>query len=213
MYTETKIKNWLINLANVYEENKDYLTKLDSDIGDADHGINMNRGFNFVRDMINNLDEDVGISSIFKQTATLLIKNIGGSSGPLYGTFFLNASIVSSNKKELLLDDIVEIFNRGTSAISALGKSKAGEKTMLDTLYPTLDTLKQFASNNNDFNDCNLDDFKKTILNTAENSMKSTIDMLATKGRASYLGERSIGYQDPGATSAYMLIKELINVL
>ena len=213
MYTETKIKNWLINLANVYEENKDYLTKLDSDIGDADHGINMNRGFNFVRDMINNLDEDVGISSIFKQTATLLIKNIGGSSGPLYGTFFLNASIVSSNKKELLLDDIVEIFNRGTSAISALGKSKAGEKTMLDTLYPTLDTLKQFASNNNDFNDCNLDDFKKTILNTAENSMKSTIGMLATKGRASYLGERSIGYQDPGATSAYMLIKELINVL
>ena len=213
MYTETKIKNWLINLANVYEENKDYLTKLDSDIGDADHGINMNRGFNFVRDMINNLDEDVGISSIFKQTATLLIKNIGGSSGPLYGTFFLTASIVSSNKKELLLDDIVEIFNRGTSAISALGKSKAGEKTMLDTLYPTLDTLKQFASNNNDFNDCNLDDFKKTILNTAENSMKSTIDMLATKGRASYLGERRIGYQDPGATSAYMLIKELINVL
>ena len=79
MYTKNKIKEWLIKLSDAYEENKDYLTKLDSDIGDADHGINMNRGFNFVRDMIKGLDENTSISSIFKQTATLLIKNVGGS--------------------------------------------------------------------------------------------------------------------------------------
>ncbi len=213
MYTKAKIKEWLINLSYTYEENKDYLTKLDSDIGDADHGINMNRGFNAVRDMINALDENAAISSIFKQTATLLIKNVGGSSGPLYGTFFLNASIVSSNKEELSLSDILEIFNKGTNAIAALGKSKAGEKTMLDTLYPTLEAIKEFALKNNDITNENLEDFKNNILNISENAMKSTVDMLATKGRASYLGDRSIGHQDPGATSSYMLIKELINVL
>lgn len=213
MYTKAKIKEWLINLSYTYEENKDYLTKLDSDIGDADHGINMNRGFNAVRDMINALDENAAISSIFKQTATLLIKNVGGSSGPLYGTFFLNASIVSSNKEELSLSDILEIFNKGTNAIAALGKSKAGEKTMLDTLYPTLEAIKEFASKNNDVTNENLEEFKNNILNISESAMKSTIDMLATKGRASYLGDRSIGHQDPGATSSYMLIKELINVL
>lgn len=213
MYTKAKIKEWLINLSYSYEENKDYLTKLDSDIGDADHGINMNRGFNFVRDMINSLDENAAISSIFKQTATLLIKNVGGSSGPLYGTFFLNASIVSSNKEELSLTDILEIFNKGTNAIAALGKSKAGEKTMLDTFYPTLEAIKEFVLKNNDITNENLEDFKNNILNISENAMKSTVDMLATKGRASYLGDRSIGHQDPGATSSYMLIKELINVL
>lgn len=213
MYTKNKIKEWLIKLSDAYEENKDYLTKLDSDIGDADHGINMNRGFNFVRDMIKGLDENTNISSIFKQTATLLIKNVGGSSGPLYGTFFLNASIVSSNKEELSLNDIAEIFNKGTNAIAALGKSKAGEKTMLDTLYPTLDAIKEFVSNNNDLTDDNLEEFKSSILTAAENAMKSTIDMIATKGRASYLGDRSIGYHDPGASSSYILIRELINVL
>lgn len=213
MYNKTKIKQWLINLSNAYEENKDYLTKLDSDIGDADHGINMNRGFNFVKDMVNGLDDNISISEIFKNTATLLIKNVGGSSGPLYGTFFLNASIVSSNKEELSLKDLSDIFNKGVNAISALGKSKIGEKTMLDTLCPTSNVISDFISKYNDINESNVEEFKRTILDTSEKSMKSTIDMMATKGRASYLGERSIGYQDPGATSSYIFIKELINVL
>ena len=94
MYNSIKIKEWLINLSKVYDENKDYLTKLDADIGDADHGINISRGFGFVREALNK-DENASISSIFKQTATMLIKNVGGASGPLYGTFFLNAVSVS----------------------------------------------------------------------------------------------------------------------
>ena len=204
MYNKDKIKEWLINLSLVYDENKDYLTQLDSDIGDADHGINMSRGFGFVREALNKHDNN-SISSIFKQTATTLIKNVGGSSGPLYGTFFLNASIISSNKEELLLSDIAEIFNKGTNAICTLGKSKAGEKTMLDTLFPALNAMKENIEN--------VDDFKNQVLISAENGMKSTIDMIAAKGRASYLGERSIGHQDPGATSVYMLIKELLNIL
>ncbi|WP_300367476.1 dihydroxyacetone kinase subunit DhaL [Brachyspira sp.] len=206
MYNKEKIKQWLINLSNTYEKNKDYLTELDSDIGDADHGINMNRGFSFVRDMINNLDNNASISSIFKQTATLLIKNIGGSSGPLYGTFFLNASMASSNKDELNLNDIADIFNKGTNAIATLGKSKEGEKTMLDTLFPAVNAMKENSNNDEE-------DFKKKVLIASENGMKSTIDIIATKGRASYLGERSKGHQDPGATSSYMMIEELINVL
>ena len=203
MCNNTKIKEWLINLSLVYDENKDYLTQLDADIGDADHGINISRGFGFVRDALK--DNDSAISAIFKQTATLLIKNVGGASGPLYGTFFLNASIVSANKEELTLKDITEIFNKGTNAIAALGKSKEGEKTMLDTLFPALNAMKE--------NNESIEDFKNKVLISAENGMKSTIDMVATKGRASYLAERSVGHQDPGATSSFMMIKELINIL
>lgn len=203
-----KIKKWLSSVADDYEENKDYLTQLDSDIGDADHGINMNRGFKLVKDMINNENKDK-ISDILKSTGTILIKNIGGSSGPLYGTFFLNAGMLSNNKDELSLSDITDIFDKGANAISSLGKSKAGEKTMLDTLFPALDAMKE--SINENIEDTEL--FKNKVMVAAENGMKSTIDMLATKGRASYLGERSIGHQDPGATSMYMMIKNLLSVL
>lgn len=203
-----KIKEWLSSIADDYEENKDYLTQLDSDIGDADHGINMNRGFKLVKDMINNENKDK-ISDILKSTGTILIKNIGGSSGPLYGTFFLNAGMLSNNKDELSLSDITDIFDKGANAISSLGKSKAGEKTMLDTLFPALDAMKE--SINENIEDTEL--FKDKVMAAAENGMKSTIDMLATKGRASYLGERSIGHQDPGATSMYMMIKKLLSVL
>ena len=196
------IKLWINNLADVYEENKDYLSKLDADIGDADHGINISRGFKFVKEAIANTND---IASLFKTTATALIKNVGGASGPLYGTFFLNAGIVANKKEDLSLSDITEIFNKGTNAIAALGKSKAGEKTMLDTLYPALNAMKE---NVND-----IEKFKENVLSAAENGMKSTIDMLATKGRASYLGDRSIGHQDPGATSMYMLIKSLMTYL
>ena len=203
-----KIKEWLSSVADDYEKNKDYLTQLDSEIGDADHGINMNRGFKLVKDMINNENKNK-ISDILKSTGTILIKNIGGSSGPLYGSFFLNAGILSNNKDELSLSDITDIFDKGANAISSLGKSKAGEKTMLDTLFPALDSMKE--SINENIEDTEL--FKNKVIAAAENGMKSTIDMLATKGRASYLGERSIGHQDPGATSMYMMIKNLLSVL
>lgn len=203
-----KIKEWLSSVADTYEKNKDYLTQLDSYIGDADHGINMNRGFKLVKEMINNENKE-SISDIFKSTGTILIKNIGGSSGPLYGTFFLNAGILSNNKESLSLSDITDIFNKGANAISSLGKSKAGEKTMLDTLFPSLDAMKESINENSE--DAEL--FKNKVMEAAENGMKSTINMLATKGRASYLGERSVGHQDPGATSMFMLIKDLLATL
>lgn len=203
-----KIKEWLSSVADTYEKNKDYLTQLDSDIGDADHGINMNRGFKLVKEMINNENKE-SISDIFKSTGTILIKNIGGSSGPLYGTFFLNAGILSNNKESLSLSDITDIFNKGANAISSLGKSKAGEKTMLDTLFSSLDAMKESINENSE--DTKL--FKNKVMEAAENGMKSTINMLATKGRASYLGERSVGHQDPVATSMFMLIKDLLAIL
>lgn len=107
------------------------------------------------------------------------------------------------------MSDITDIFNKGANAISSLGKSKVGEKTMLDTLFPALDAMKE--SINENMEDTLL--FKNRVMEAAENGMKSTIDMLATKGRASYLGERSIGHQDPGATSMFMMIKDLLSVL
>ena len=203
-----KIKEWLSSVADTYEKNKDYLTQLDSYIGDADHGINMNRGFKLVKEMVNNENKE-SISDIFKSTGTILIKNIGGSSGPLYGTFFLNAGILSNNKENLSLSDITDIFNKGANAISSLGKSKSGEKTMLDTLFPSLDAMKESINENSE--DAEL--FKNKVMEAAENGMKSTINMLATKGRASYLGERSVGHHDPGATSMFMLIKDLLAIL
>ena len=203
-----KIKEWLSSVADTYEKNKDYLTQLDSDIGDADHGINMNRGFKLVKEMINSENKE-SISDIFYYYGTILIKNIGGSSGPLYGTFFLNAGILSNNKENLSLYDITDIFNKGANAISSLGKSKTGEKTMLDTLFPSLDAMKESINENSE--DAEL--FKNKVMEAAENGMKSTINMLATKGRASYLGERSVGHQDPGATSMFMLIKDLLAIL
>nr|WP_242002828.1 DAK2 domain-containing protein [Brachyspira aalborgi] len=116
---------------------------------------------------------------------------------------------MSNNKENLSLSDITDIFNKGANSISSLGKSKAGEKTMLDTLFPSLDAMKESINENSE--DAKL--FKNKVMEAAENGMKSTINMLATKGRASYLGERSVGYQDPGATSMFMLIKDLLAIL
>ena len=124
----------------------------------------------------------------------------------LFSDIFLELLILLN---KLTLSDITDIFNKGANAISLLGKSKVGEKTMLDTLFPALDAMKECIGENN--NDTEL--FKNKVIDAAENGMKSTIDMLATKGRASYLGERSIGHQDPGATSMYMMIKNLLSIL
>jgi len=194
---------WLKQLANVLHENRDYLTQLDSPIGDADHGTNMDRGFKAVADKLPGM-ENMDIGSILKTVGTTLVSTVGGASGPLYGTAFLRAGMATSGKHELYESDIVSMLEAALEGIKVRGKAQLGEKTMVDALTPALAAAKEAEAQNS-----GLPQLLRRASNAAEGGMKSTIPMLATKGRASYLGERSIGHQDPGATSSWLILKTL----
>ncbi len=195
------ILDWIQAYAVIIADNKEYLTKLDSDIGDGDHGINMNRGFKAVAAKLPSLaDKDIG--TIFKTIAITLISTVGGASGPLYGTFFLQMSTTTQGETELNLDDWISTFQAGVEGVIMRGKANVGDKTMIDSLHPALQALKESQKNGLDISDA-----IKLSAHAAEQGMLSTIPLLARKGRASYLGERSIGHQDPGATSSFLLIK------
>ncbi|MFW6266804.1 MAG: dihydroxyacetone kinase subunit DhaL [Halanaerobium sp.] len=198
-----KAKDLFIKTADVIIENREYLTELDAAIGDGDHGINLARGFKKLKEKLEN-ESFENRNELLKLTAMTLISNVGGASGPLYGTAFLNISkVISDNKLEL--DDLIEIAEEAIAGIQKRGKAEAGEKTMLDTIIPAAESLKDSRANNVD-----LDTALNRCLIAAEDGMENTIEMQATKGRASYLGERSIGHQDPGATSSYLMIKTFI---
>ena len=194
---------WLKQLANVLHENRDYLTQLDSPVGDADHGTNMDRGFKAVADKLPGM-ENMDIGSILKTVGTTLVSTVGGASGPLYGTAFLRAGMATSGKHELYETDIVSMLEAALEGIKVRGKAQLGEKTMVDALTPALAAAKEAEAQN-----LGLSQLLRRARNAAEGGMKSTIPMLAAKGRASYLGERSIGHQDPGATSSWLILKTL----
>jgi phosphoenolpyruvate---glycerone phosphotransferase subunit DhaL len=194
---------WLKQLAQVLHENRDYLTQLDSPIGDADHGINMDRGFKAVTEKLPAM-VSMDIGSILKTVGTTLVSTVGGASGPLYGTAFLRAGIATSGKLELYEADFVGMLEAALEGIKARGKAQPGEKTMVDALTPALAAAKEAEAQNLD-----LAQMLHRASEAAETGMKATIPLLATKGRASYLGERSIGHQDPGATSSWLMLKTL----
>ena len=199
-----KSKEIVNKIADVIIENKKHLTKLDSAIGDGDHGINMARGFKEVKEKVNG-DDYESDKDLMKTIAMTLISTVGGASGPLYGTAFLNVSKVVPDA-EYDLDSAIEIGQAAVKGIQKRGKAEAGEKTMLDTIIPAVKSLKESKENGDD-----LETALKKCKETAEEGMKNTIPMQATKGRASYLGERSIGHQDPGATSSYIIIETIID--
>ncbi|NES64430.1 MAG: dihydroxyacetone kinase subunit L [Okeania sp. SIO2D1] len=204
MVNKEQIIQWLEAVATVLEENKDYLTELDAAIGDADHGINMNRGFQKVLTQLPTVaNKDIG--SIFKTVSMTLISTVGGSSGPLYGTLFLRASAVVTGKSELTSEDMAKVFAAAVEGVVQRGKANLGDKTMLDALSPAANTFTEAVANGSSF----LESLKQAV-DAAESGMKNTIPMLAKKGRASYLGDRSIGHQDPGATSIYLILKTLL---
>ncbi len=201
MISKGNILSWINLLSKEMNENKDYLTELDSQIGDADHGINMNRGFKKVQEKLPELEEkDIG--GLLKGVGMALVSSVGGASGPLYGTFFMKAGGAVEGKDELSLQDFNELLVAGYDGVRSRGKAQPGEKTMLDALRPALDALATAVES-----DKSIADALSDVLAAAEAGMQDTIDMQATKGRASYLGERSIGHQDPGATSTYLMLK------
>ena len=201
--TNEDILRWLERIADVLHENAAYLTQLDSAIGDADHGINMDRGFKSVMDKLPGVS-NMDIGSILKTVGTTLVSTVGGASGPLYGTAFLRAGMATSGKHELYESDMVSMLEAALEGIKVRGKAQPGEKTMVDALTPALAAAKEAEAQNS-----GLSQLLRRTSNAAEDGMKSTIPMLATKGRASYLGERSIGHQDPGATSSWLILKTL----
>lgn len=207
MVTKEQILQWLQTFTAEIEQNKEYLTELDAAIGDADHGINMERGFKKVISQLPSVaDKDIG--SILKTVSMTLISSVGGASGPLYGTLFLRASTSVAGKQELTDEDILSFLQAGLDGVLQRGKAQLGDKTMVDALSPAVATFQQAISEGK----ITLEAMQQTVV-AAEQGMKDTIPMLAKKGRASYLGERSIGHQDPGATSSYLMLKSLLATL
>ncbi|HEY9849632.1 MAG TPA: dihydroxyacetone kinase subunit DhaL [Leptolyngbyaceae cyanobacterium] len=207
MLSKEQILQWLQSIAAVIEQNKDYLTELDAAIGDADHGINMSRGFQKVITQLPSVaDQDIGM--IFKTVSMTLISSVGGASGPLYGTLFLRASTAVAGKQELTNQDTIALLEAAVDGVVQRGKANLGDKTMLDVLFPAKDAFKQAVTNGE-----NMQEALQKAVAAAETGMKNTIPMIAKKGRASYLGDRSIDHQDPGATSTYLILKTLLETI
>ncbi len=192
---------WINTFAATIRDQKEYLTELDSAIGDADHGINMDRGFQAVIAKLPGLPNRA-IGAAFKTVGMTLVSTVGGASGPLYGTFFLQCATATAGREAIGLGEIVAALDAGIAGIQRIGKANAGDKTMLDTLLPARDALRAAAESG-----ASLADALTRTVGAAEQGMLATIPLVARKGRASYLGERSAGHQDPGATSSYLLLK------
>lgn len=194
---------WFDELKRVYAANKERLTELDSAIGDADHGFNIERGFTAVAAELAKADASASIAALFKTAATTLIKTVGGASGPLYGTFFLRASAACPDKAELEARDVVALFRAGIEGLMQRGKAERGDKTMIDALVPALEAMNA---------DAGIGTMMDSAAAAAEAGMLATVALQARKGRASYLGPRSVGHPDPGATSAYLLVRAAADV-
>ena len=187
-------------IGNVIEENKDYLTELDMPIGDSDHGINMARGFHALEEKIEETEfEDLG--ALFKTCGMQLVSKVGGSSGPLYGTAFMNIGKLLAGKTEMTVEDYPEILKTALDGIQMRGHANQGEATMVDAILPAYEAACDAAANAK-----SAKEIADAAAQAAREGAESTIPMLPTKGRASYLGERAIGHKDPGAESAALMI-------
>ena len=189
-------------IAERITENKDYLTELDREIGDSDHGINMARGFGAVMEKLTAEDSDIG--AVLKKAGMTLLSKVGGASGPLYGTAYMEAGKITAGKTELTPSDMKAVLEASIAGIQKRGKAVKGEKTMLDALIPASETFSAKIAEGADM---------VTALDSACDSAREGVEytktIIATKGRASYLGERSIGHQDPGATSALITLEAI----
>ena len=197
--THAAIEDWMKRFAAEVAENRAYLTRLDGDIGDGDHGTNMDRGMKKALERLETTDgDDIGAS--LKAVGMALVSSVGGAAGPLYGTLFMQMGQAAAGKAELDLAGFTEALDAGVQGVIKRGKAERGDKTMLDALGPALDALKEEGG----------DDVAGALeraADAAREGMEATIPLVARKGRASYLGERSAGHQDPGATSSHLLLK------
>lgn len=191
---------WIREFARLVAVNRDLLTELDSAIGDADHGANMDRGMTAVVAALDS--EDGGTPAmLLKRTGMTLISTVGGASGPLYGTAFLRMAAAAGDAGSLDAQGCAKVLRAALDGVVARGKAEAGDKTMYDALAPAVDALDATLAAGRD-----LGEALKAAVRAAEEGAEATIPMIARKGRASYLGERSAGHRDPGATSVTLLL-------
>ena len=193
-----QLLNLLASMAACMEENRQYLTMLDTEIGDGDHGINMARGFHAVKESLPDWSE-LDMGSILVQVGKTLIREVAGTSGPLYGSAIRCAGKLLGEKEEITLADFTQMLGEGIGRIQQLGKASEGEKNMLDAMLPAYRALANGGT-------------LKDAEAAAAAGMIHTKDIVATKGRASYVGKRSLGHQDPGATSFTLLLSEIAKV-
>lgn len=198
----TELLDILEVMADNIIENKKYLTELDAAIGDADHGINMAKGFKAVKEKLSTLkDKDCG--KILKTVGMTLVSTVGGASGPLYGTAFMWSGKVVDSKDVINVQDLPSLLDAALDGIKARGKAEKHDKTIVDTLEPAIEVLKDEKEID--------EQIIRKALNAAKEGMEYTKEIVAKKGRASYLGERSIGHQDPGATSCYIILDTIFS--
>jgi dihydroxyacetone kinase-like protein len=186
-------------MAAAMEENRRYLTKLDSEIGDGDHGNNMNRGFQAALERLQDAELSIP-ADVLKAVSMALISKVGGAAGPLYGTAFLRASTALADKEEVSSKDAAEVLEAALGGIKRRGKAEVGDKTIVDALEPAVEAAKEAADEGS------VAGVFRSAAEAAKKGAESTVPLTARRGRASYLGARASGHQDPGATSTYMLL-------
>lgn len=201
--TLDQLDGWLRRFYELLIKNQAELTELDSAIGDADHGINMARGMTAVIDKLDG-EQPVLANDLFKTVAMTLVTSVGGASGPLYGTFFLRFASAAGPAIELDADALHTALRAGLTGIVERGKAEPRDKTMVDALTPAVDALREHLAVGDP-----LETALAAAAEAAEAGARATTPMQARKGRASYLGERSVGHQDPGATSTALIVRAL----
>lgn len=193
------LAGWIERLAGSIESEQEHLTELDAAIGDGDHGANMARGFKAVREKIAQGESETP-AALFKLVAMTLISTVGGASGPLYGTFFLEAAKAAGDARTLDRASLHKVLAAGLAGVRMRGKAAPGDKTMVDALTPAVDAL---------VGDGDLHKALEAAAVAAADGAEHTKPLVAHKGRASYLGERAIGHKDPGAASSVLLFASL----
>ena len=195
--------DWMRRFGAEMEEHRQELVRLDTAIGDGDHGTNMDRG---MRAALEKLDaqEQADAGAVLKTVAMALVSKVGGAAGPLYGTLFLQMGGALAGQEEVDLAEYATAWRKGLEGVQARGKAQPGDKTMVDVLTPAVEAMEQADD---------LDGALRAAVEAAEDGLQATIPLEARRGRASYLGERSVGHQDPGGTSTYYLYRSAAEAL
>jgi len=193
----------MTRFADEMDEHRQELVRLDTAIGDGDHGTNMNRGMQKALEKLQ-ANEQADPGAVLKAVAMALVSSVGGAAGPLYGTLFLQMGAAMAGQAEVDLPGLAAAWRTGMEGVQSRGKAQPGDKTMVDALLPAIEALEQASD---------LDGGLAAALQGAEQGMHATTPLVARKGRASYLGDRSAGHQDPGATSTYYLFKSAAEAL
>ncbi|MBX3050156.1 MAG: dihydroxyacetone kinase subunit L [Caldilineaceae bacterium] len=204
-----QLRNWLILYADRIIAEEEYLTRLDAAIGDADHGVNMRRGMEKVRErLLDTENQFADVGALFRSVAMTLISAVGGAAGPLYGTFFLRAATSPNNGGQVDLPQFTRMLRFGLDGLQQRGKAHMDDKTMVDAIQPAVEAMEAALSSGQ-----SLAVALAAAKQAARLGLEHTAEIRANKGRASYLGDRSIGHRDPGAASAYLLFETAVIAL